>query len=294
MSPFPPADFNKAEPSNGAINQSLTPMLSWGTTSPISNFEYCYDTTNDNACTSWINNGTSTTVTLPKLTANTTYYWQVRAWNGNAGPTYANGSATAFWSFTTMIPSNPILNGGFELGDAYWLEYSTHGWDLIMNSAEGLLISAHTGSWAVWLGGEYSDNSYISQTVTIPIGRSFLHYWVYTGSNDLCEYDVFLVLVGNSAVYSQWVCDDNNTYGWVHRVLDLSTYAGTTQTIKFLVSTDSSLNSNVFLDDISFEVSSALSGTSENQYFDQPEIIQDDNSLIKQLRKEEIIIQPLE
>jgi len=41
-------------------------------------------------------------VGLSGLQAGRTYYWQVRSWNGAYGPTYANGSASAFWHFTTL------------------------------------------------------------------------------------------------------------------------------------------------------------------------------------------------
>jgi hypothetical protein len=39
---------------------------------------------------------------LSGLHPKTTYYWQVLAWNGSLGPTYADGSSTAFSSFTTQ------------------------------------------------------------------------------------------------------------------------------------------------------------------------------------------------
>jgi hypothetical protein len=39
-------------------------------------------------------------VTVTGLNPGTTYYWQVRAKN-NSGTTYANGSETAYWTFTT-------------------------------------------------------------------------------------------------------------------------------------------------------------------------------------------------
>ena len=98
-----PGAFNKSSPANGATNVSLTPTLSWSASSNVSAYYYCYDTTNDNACSSWTSNGTSTSVTLPALTTGTTYYWHVRATN-TIGTTYSNDSATAFWSFTTGVP----------------------------------------------------------------------------------------------------------------------------------------------------------------------------------------------
>ena len=80
-----------------------------GASSGATGYEYCYDTTNDNACSSWTSNGTSTSEPLSGLANGTTYYWQVRAVN-SGGTTYANGSTTAFWSFTTVVKSTSVLS----------------------------------------------------------------------------------------------------------------------------------------------------------------------------------------
>jgi hypothetical protein len=97
----PPAAFSKSLPANGAIDQFLNPILTWGASSGATSYEYCYDTTNDNACNGWTNNGLETSIGLSGLSTGTTYYWHVRAVNG-FGTTYANGSSTAFWSFSTI------------------------------------------------------------------------------------------------------------------------------------------------------------------------------------------------
>jgi hypothetical protein len=99
----PPGVFNKLNPSNSATSVSTNPSLSWGTSSGAINYEYCYDTTNDNACSSWTSNGSATSVGISGLSAGTTYYWHARALN-SFGTTYTNGSATAYWSFTTGFP----------------------------------------------------------------------------------------------------------------------------------------------------------------------------------------------
>ncbi len=106
-----PGSFDKAAPTNGATGVSMDPTLSWGSSNGTESYEYCYDTTNDNACSNWTGNGTNTSVALSGLSPNTTHYWHVRAVN-SIGTTYSNDSATAFWSFTTLnnppnIPSNP-------------------------------------------------------------------------------------------------------------------------------------------------------------------------------------------
>ncbi len=162
------------------------------------------------------------------------------------------------------VPPDPIQNGGFESGDVTWFESSLFGYDLILNAAEGLPVTPHTGSWASWLGGDNNESAWISQSVSIPVGRSILHYWFASGSTDICNYDYFKIFVGVTAVLTETLCDSTETNAWVHRTLDLTAYAGTAQTIEFYIETDFLNFSNVFLDDISFETSTALSGSAVN------------------------------
>jgi thermitase len=105
----PAAAFNKSAPLNTATDQSVNTTLSWAASSGATSYEYCYDTTNDNSCSNWLGNGMSTSKTFSGLEAGTTYYWHVRALKGST-ITYANGSATAFWSFTTAASSNGAFN----------------------------------------------------------------------------------------------------------------------------------------------------------------------------------------
>jgi hypothetical protein len=97
--------FNKSSPSNGAVNQPVTNLgVSWSTSTGATQYEVCYDTSNDNACnTSWQNKGNVTSATITGLTNNTTYYWQVRAFNGS---TYAYANSGTWWSFTTVGTGN--------------------------------------------------------------------------------------------------------------------------------------------------------------------------------------------
>lgn len=96
-----PSAFVKSSPANSATNQPLSLSLSWAASAGAVTYEVCHDSTNDNACTPWVNNGTSTSLLLSGLSGDTTYYWHVRAIN-SIGTTYANGSAIAFWSFKTI------------------------------------------------------------------------------------------------------------------------------------------------------------------------------------------------
>lgn len=145
-----------------------------------------------------------------------------------------------------------IANGNFENGpDGSWLEYSLNGWDLILSSS-ALVVPPHSGEWAVWLGGDYDEVSYISQTVEVPSENTTLEFWEWVASEDLCGYDFAWVRVNSTNVYTVDLCWSTSTDGWVRRTVDLSGYSGQTVSLQFRVETDGSLNSNYFLDDIAF------------------------------------------
>ncbi|GEM_PF-2937508 len=98
-----PGIFSKTSPTNGSSGVALSPMLTWETSPWMTSYEYCYDQTNDDTCSSWTNIGAATQVSLSSLSSQTTYFWQVRAVN-TYGSTYADGSSADDWSFTTSGP----------------------------------------------------------------------------------------------------------------------------------------------------------------------------------------------
>lgn len=95
----PPGSFGKSSPADGATNQSLSPVLSWGGSIGATGYEYCIDT-----CSEWVSTGLDTSVRLAGLAGNTTYYWQVRAVNA-LGTAYADGGEPSGWQFTTYDPA---------------------------------------------------------------------------------------------------------------------------------------------------------------------------------------------
>ncbi|HQX82546.1 MAG TPA: M36 family metallopeptidase, partial [Vicinamibacterales bacterium] len=97
-----PGAFSHTSPANSATGQSTSPTLSWGASTGAASYEYCIDTTNDSACTTWVSTGTNTSVGLSGLPAGTAHYWHVRAINPG-GTTYAEGNSATFWSFTTQV-----------------------------------------------------------------------------------------------------------------------------------------------------------------------------------------------
>ena len=118
-----PATFNKLLPGDGATEQPLSGLkLKWASSNgmtPPTSYEYCYDTTDDDACSSWIDNGMETSKTLSPLSPLTTYYWHVRAING-FGTTYSNGDE--WLSFTTKSTTTTPPYHSTAANDGWLLE----------------------------------------------------------------------------------------------------------------------------------------------------------------------------
>ena len=51
------------------------------------------------------------------------------------------------------------------------------------------------------------------------------------------------------------LCSDNNTGGWVKKVVNLSAYAGQSVEIQIRAECDGSFNSNLFIDHVAFQSS---------------------------------------
>lgn len=155
---------------------------------------------------------------------------------------------------TTPPTSGVLNNGNFESGPTVWTEFSTHGWDLILSNTDlsAVSVTAHSGSWAVWLGGDYEDISYIQQVITVPSGTPDLSFWYWIGSQDVCGFDYGYVIINGAIIDTINLCSSANTGGWAQRSVSLNAYAGQTVTLTIQVNTDSSLNSNLFVDDVAF------------------------------------------
>lgn len=159
----------------------------------------------------------------------------------NIAPTIPNGD----------LSITGIANPNFENGKTDWVEYSSHGWDLILNSGFPGTVTPHSGSWAAWLGGDFNDVSYIQQQVTVPVGGSTLSYWHWIASLETeCGYDKVRVNINSTTVDEYNLCTTNNTGGWVVHTVDLSSYIGQSVPLQIRVETDSALNSNLFIDDV--------------------------------------------
>jgi photosystem II stability/assembly factor-like uncharacterized protein len=158
----PSGGFAKISPANAAVGVSILPTLRWGASSMATGYEYCYDTTPDDACSgTWVSTGTNTSVALSGLSKDTTYYWQVRALS--PGGTIAANSGT-WWSFTTIInPPGPFVKAGPA------------------NAAGGIMITP-TLSWEASSGAAHYEYCY-DTTPDDACGGTWTHAGVNTSVN---------------------------------------------------------------------------------------------------------------
>ena len=148
-------------------------------------------------------------------------------------------------------------NPGFEEGQTGWTFYHNYGLDIVIN------YRAHSGQNSARLGSDLLNNmeSYISQQVEVPFGKPYLTFWSYTYSQEgycpqFTPYDYFIVKV-NGQPYpdeNSWIplCEEQNGY-WIKRSVDLSVFQGTTPSVKIYFQSDSTLETDFFVDDFTFE-----------------------------------------
>lgn len=151
------------------------------------------------------------------------------------------------------VVTSGLPNGHFENGPTLWSTSSAQGLNLIVPNPtlQAAGVNAHGGTWAAWLGGAHAETGTLQQTITVPPDAPLLHYWHWVKSAETgCYYDIVSVWVNSSVVESYGLCGDSG--GWVPYWIDLSAYRGSNVTLRFQVTTDTSLTSSVFIDDLTW------------------------------------------
>jgi len=105
-------------------------------------------------------------------------------------------------------------------------------------------------TWGAWLGGANSEAAEITQNYTVPAAGGTLSYLYRITSSDSCGYDYGYVKVNNTNLKTYNLCASNATNGFVQGSASLSAYAGQTVTLKFRSTTDVSLVSSFYIDNV--------------------------------------------
>ncbi|WP_406442442.1 putative Ig domain-containing protein [Streptomyces sp. NBC_01613] len=164
--------------------------------------------------------------------------------------TGASGSTSFTWTVSTSgggtCTSSQLLgNPGFESGNTTWTASS----GVITNDSGE---SAHAGSYYAWLDGYGSTHTdTLSQSVTVPTGcKATFTFYLHVDTAETSTstaYDKLTVTAGSTtlATYSNL----NKASGYAQKSFDLSSYAGSTVTLKFSGVEDSSLQTSFVVDD---------------------------------------------
>ena len=199
------------------------------------------------------------------------WYYRVRA-SDQAGKSPWSQARSAVVPFLVLFPEiarnyapSGLLNGGFENGSVGWVQSSVKGLPLILNATALAPVAPHSGTWAARLGREHDPVSYIEQRVTVPPDRPFLHYWYWIASVDECGFDVASVRVNDALSRFYYLCKSTSTGQWLEAVINLGSYSGQTVSLRLRVEADLVLESNLYVDDFSFEAAASADAMDEPQ-----------------------------
>ena len=143
-----------------------------------------------------------------------------------------------------------LVNPGFENGTTGWIQ-SSGGYPLIDNS------KPHTGIYGVWGGGYNSATDTINQTVTVPTNGKLSYWWRVESfdststAHDYLRVQLYDATTGGFITTLRTWSNVNTRNVWAQDTLSLATYAGRAVRVHFAVSTDSSVTSSFYIDDVS-------------------------------------------
>jgi hypothetical protein len=144
-----------------------------------------------------------------------------------------------------------LVNPGFESGNTAWT--TTSG---VIDSSTG--EPARTGGWKAWLDGYGTTHTdTLSQSVAVPAGcHATLTFYLHVDTAETTTGTAYdkLTLTTNGTSKASFSNLSHNT-GYAVHTYDLSSYAGTTVTIKLTGTEDVSLATNFVIDDTSLSLS---------------------------------------
>lgn len=185
---------------------------------------------------------------------------------GTPTPTPTNTPTPTPTNTPTPTPTpnpggNLVVNPGFENGTSPWHESSSGGFEIIDPT------NPHTGTHSAYLCGYDNCNDQIWQTITLPSSFTTVtfSYWTYIDTSETTTttcFDNFHARLrtssGSTIATVQTQCN-LNTHGWTKYTFtvtsQLNAYKGQAIQVYFQGTTDSSLLTDFFVDDVSLSVS---------------------------------------
>jgi kumamolisin len=170
--------------------------------------------------------------------------------------TGASGSASFTWTVTSgssTCSGQKLGNPGFESGNTVW---SASANVIGQNNADG--EPARSGTWDAWLDGYGTTHTdTVTQSVTIPAGcHATLSFYLHIDTSETTTttaFDKLTVKAGSTTLGT--FSNLNKASGYALKTFDVSSLAGSTVTVSFSGTEDSSLQTSFVLDDTSLAIS---------------------------------------
>lgn len=162
------------------------------------------------------------------------------------------------WAYLPAIvsidPFKEFSNGDFEQGPgAGWIETSSRNRQLVVDDAAPAGGAPHSGEWLALLGGVDYELATLSQTVNVTTEAPILGYYQWIESTEACfNYDTAVIYANGTPRQGIQLCNETATYGWVYQTVDLTDFIGQLVVIEFVITTDGSVQSYWFIDDVAF------------------------------------------
>ncbi|MHB8600547.1 MAG: COG1470 family protein [Ktedonobacteraceae bacterium] len=250
-----PTSLSIAQGSNGTstISTAVT-KGSAGTINLTSNVSPSGPTAALNPTSVTAGNSSTLTVSVGSSVPTGTYTVTV---TGTEGSAVHNTTVTVTVTSSGGIQTQLLANNGFENGQSPWRESSSGGYQIIDPT------NPHTGNYSAYLCGYNYCKDQIWQTVTLPstTTKVVLSYWLYIDTNESGNtcYDYFYARIrtssGGTITTPQTQCNVN-VMGWTQFTFDvtsaLSNYHGKQVQVYFEGTTDPSLPTDFFVDDVTF------------------------------------------
>ena len=151
---------------------------------------------------------------------------------------------------TTPPPPLPsaIVNGDFEAGGTGWTESST-----------GLITTnlPYSGSYSAWLGGANFASETVSQAITVPADGTLSYHWLMTTTeksrraHDYLRVRVYSASSGDLLGTVRTWSNKHATNAWSSDSVTLDAYSGQDVRISFEATTDNTLPTSFYIDDVS-------------------------------------------
>jgi hypothetical protein len=164
---------------------------------------------------------------------------------------------------TTLLHAQILANGGFENGRNGWTVYASLGDNLIGTGQQFTssditpTVYPRSGNMMVRLGGFNYDDTYISQTVTLPnttplyfVGFYQDRTWNGSECAGLWVGAEVTVTIAGQTLTDEYLCTYNEVHQWTPWTYNISSAAGRTIEIKIRGQAANSVWSFIYFDDM--------------------------------------------